>query len=67
MCEVERPKRVRSPSDVLRLLIGGALVLVGVILATVADRTVGGVQADLVDAVSRLPTSSSKSSSVSPR
>ncbi len=40
----------------LRLLVGGALVLVGVILATVADRTVGGVQADLVEAVSRLPT-----------
>ena len=54
--EVERPKRVRSPSDVLRLLVGAALVLLGVILATVADRTVGGAQADLVEAVSRLPS-----------
>ena len=52
---LERPRRVRSPSDVLRLLIGGALVALGLILATVADRTVGGAQADLVDAVSRLP------------
>ncbi len=53
---LERPRRVRSPSDLLRLLIGGALVALGLVLATVADRTVGGAQADLVDAVSRLPS-----------
>jgi glycosyltransferase 2 family protein len=52
-----RPRRVRSPSDVLRLLVGAVLVALGLILATVADRTVGGAQADLVDALSRLPSS----------
>ena len=41
----------------MRLLIGGALVALGLGLATVADHTVGGAQADLVDAVSRLPSS----------
>jgi undecaprenyl-diphosphatase len=53
---VERPRRVRSPSDVLRLLVGGVLVVLGLVLATVAEHTVGGAQADLVDAVSRLPS-----------
>jgi hypothetical protein len=57
---------VRSPSDVLRLLVGGALVLVGVILATVADRTVGGVQADL-SRPCQPRRGWSKSSSASPR
>jgi undecaprenyl-diphosphatase len=54
--EVQRPQRVRSASDALRLIAGLALVVVGVILATVADRTVGGAQADLIEAISRIPS-----------
>jgi uncharacterized membrane protein YbhN (UPF0104 family) len=40
---------------VLRLLIGTALVALGLILATAAEHTVGGAQADVVDALARLP------------
>ena len=54
--DIERPQRVRAASDVLRLLVGLGLVVVGVLLATVADRTVGGAQADLIEAVSRVPS-----------
>jgi undecaprenyl-diphosphatase len=54
--EFARPTRIRSASDVIRLLIGLALVLVGLVLATVADHTVGGAQADVVEAVSELPS-----------
>ncbi|HEX5097160.1 MAG TPA: lysylphosphatidylglycerol synthase transmembrane domain-containing protein [Acidimicrobiia bacterium] len=54
--DIERPQRVRAASDVLRLLVGLGFVVVGVLLATVADRTVGGAQADLIEAVSRIPS-----------
>src|ERR1044071_1918231 len=54
--DIQRPQRVRAASDVLRLLVGLGFVVVGVLLATVADRTVGGAQADLIEAVSRVPS-----------
>ena len=54
--QISRARRVRSPSDVVRLLIGALLVAVGLVLATIADNTVGGAQADLVEAVAELPS-----------
>ena len=56
LVSIARPKRVRSASDVIRLLIGTGLVALGIVLATVADDTVGGAQADLIDEVGRIPS-----------
>jgi glycosyltransferase 2 family protein len=53
---IARPKRVRSASDVIRLLIGTGLVMLGIVLATIADDTVGGAQADLIDEIGRIPS-----------
>src|SRR5262245_53169176 len=55
--QIQRPRRVHSPTDTLRLLIGLALVALGIALAKVADRTVGGAQEDLVEVANRLPNS----------
>jgi uncharacterized membrane protein YbhN (UPF0104 family) len=53
---VLRPRhRQRAPSDVLRLLLGLALLAAGLLAATVARNTVGGVEADIVEAYDRIP------------
>jgi undecaprenyl-diphosphatase len=48
-------RRPFSPGDVLRLLIGLAMVLVGSVVAEVAQGTVEGIEGDLLSAFSRLP------------
>jgi uncharacterized membrane protein YbhN (UPF0104 family) len=53
---VLRPRgRERSPADVLRLLLGLALLGAGLLAATVARNTVGGVEADIVEAYDHVP------------
>lgn len=50
------PSRRRfSAGDGLRLVIGIVLLGVGVVLATVAEKTIGGAEADVVEAFSQLP------------
>ena len=41
--------RERSPADVLRLLLGLALLGLGLLATTVARNTVGGIEADIVE------------------
>ncbi len=48
-------RRVRSQADVVRLIIGLALVGVGVLVATWLRNTIGGAEADLVDVYERVP------------
>jgi glycosyltransferase 2 family protein len=51
-----RPRhRQRAPGDVLRLLLGLALLAAGLLAATVARNTVGGAEADIVEAYDRIP------------
>ncbi|HEY7073076.1 MAG TPA: hypothetical protein VH479_23315, partial [Acidimicrobiales bacterium] len=53
---VLRPRgRERSPADVLRLLLGLALLGLGLLAATVARNTVGGIEADIVEGYDRVP------------
>ncbi|HKE76098.1 MAG TPA: lysylphosphatidylglycerol synthase transmembrane domain-containing protein [Acidimicrobiales bacterium] len=53
---VLRPRRrQRAPGDVLRLLLGLVLLVVGLFGATLARNTVGGVEADIVEAYERIP------------
>lgn len=44
-----------APGDLLRLLIGTAFVLVGLLAGRVAGSTISGVENDLVDAIDRIP------------
>lgn len=48
-------RRVRSQADVVRLLVGLALVGVGVAVAAWARNTIGGAERDLVDVYQRVP------------
>jgi len=48
-------RRVRAAGDVLRLLVGLALVGVGVSVAVYARNTVGGIERDLTGGFARLP------------
>ena len=51
-----RPRhRQRAPGDVLRLLLGLVLLAAGLFGATVARNTVGGVEADIVEAYEHIP------------
>ena len=50
-----RPGGERSPADVLRLLLGLVLLGAGLLAATVARNTVGGAEADIVEAYDRIP------------
>jgi glycosyltransferase 2 family protein len=48
-------RRVRSQADVVRLIVGLALVGVGVLVATWLRNTIGGAEEDLVDVYERVP------------
>jgi uncharacterized membrane protein YbhN (UPF0104 family) len=48
-------RRVRSQADVVRLIVGLALVGVGVLVATWLRNTLGGAEEDLVDVYERVP------------
>ncbi|HET6954694.1 MAG TPA: lysylphosphatidylglycerol synthase transmembrane domain-containing protein [Acidimicrobiales bacterium] len=51
-----RPQpRERAPGDVLRLLVGLALLGAGLLAATMARNTVVGAEADIVEAYERIP------------
>jgi undecaprenyl-diphosphatase len=51
-----RPRRrERAPADVLRLLLGLALLAFGLLAASVARNTVVGAEADIVEAYDRIP------------
>ena len=53
---VLRPRgRERAPADVLRLLLGLALLGVSLLATTVARNTVGGIEADIVEAYDHVP------------
>jgi hypothetical protein len=53
---VLRPRgRERSPADVLRLLLGLALLGFGLLATTVARNTVGGIEADIVEGYDHVP------------
>ena len=47
--------RERSPADVLRLLLGLALLGLGLLATTVARNTVGGIEADIVEGYDHVP------------
>jgi glycosyltransferase 2 family protein len=49
------PRRILSPTDVVRLLIGLVMVVGGGILAQLAQGTIEGIEADLLSAFARLP------------
>jgi uncharacterized membrane protein YbhN (UPF0104 family)/tRNA A-37 threonylcarbamoyl transferase component Bud32 len=56
--EVFSPPRARRPfaaSDLLRLVVGIALVLVGIVVARALQSTVEGIEADLAEVLARLP------------
>jgi glycosyltransferase 2 family protein len=53
--EVYPRRRVRSQADVVRLIVGLALVGVGVLVATWLRNTIGGAEEDLVDVYERVP------------
>ena len=53
--ELHARTRERSPADVLRLLLGLVLLGAGMLAATVARNTVGGLEADIVEAYDRIP------------
>jgi glycosyltransferase 2 family protein len=48
-------RRVRSQADVVRLIVGLALIVVGVLVATWLRNTLGGAEEDLVDVYERVP------------
>ncbi len=48
-------RRVRSQSDVVRLIVALALIGVGVLVATWLRNTIGGAEEDLVDVYERVP------------
>ena len=56
--EIDEPpaeKHVRTPSDVLRLIVGVLLVLLGLLFATGASNTLVGFERDLINAFDTLP------------
>ena len=56
--EIDEPpadRHVRSPSDVLRLIVGVLLVLIGLLFAAGASNTLVGFERDLIDAFDTLP------------
>ena len=56
--EIEEPpadRHVRTPSDVLRLIAGVLLVLIGLLFATGASNTLVGFEHDLINAFDTLP------------
>jgi glycosyltransferase 2 family protein len=56
--EIDEPpaeKHVRTPSDVLSLIIGVLLVLLGLLVATGASNTLVGFERDLISAFDALP------------
>ena len=56
--EIDEPpadKHVRTPSDVLRLIVGVLLVLLGLLFATGASNTLVGFERDLISAFDALP------------
>jgi uncharacterized protein (TIRG00374 family) len=48
-------KHVRTPSDVLRLIVGVLLILIGLLVATGASNTLLGFEIDLIRAFDALP------------
>jgi glycosyltransferase 2 family protein len=48
-------QRVRSQADVVRLIVGLALIVVGVLVATWLRNTIGGAEEDLVGVYERVP------------
>ena len=48
-------KHVRTPSDVLHLIVGVLLVLLGLLVATGASNTLVGLERDLIDVFDALP------------
>lgn len=48
-------RRSFAPADVLRFVVGIGLIVVGAIIAEVAQATVAGLEDDLLDAFGRLP------------
>ena len=48
-------KHVRTPSDVLHLIVGVLLVLLGLLVATGASNTLVGLERDLIEAFDALP------------
>ena len=56
--EIDEPpadRHVRTPSDVLRLIVGVLLVLLGLLFATGASNTLVGFERDLINAFDALP------------
>ena len=56
--EIDEPpadEHVRTPSDVLRLIVGVLLVLLGLLFATGASNTLVGFERDLISAFDTLP------------
>ena len=53
-------KHVRTPSDVLHLIVGVLLVLLGLLVATGASNTLVGLERDLIDAFDALPETLAK-------
>ena len=56
--EVDEPpaeRHLRTPSDVLRLIVGVLLILLGLLLATGASNTLLGFETDLINAFDTLP------------
>jgi glycosyltransferase 2 family protein len=56
--EIDEPpadKHVRTPSDVLRLIVGVLLVLLGLLIATGASNTLVGLERDLIGIFDALP------------
>ena len=56
--EIDEPpaeRHVRTPSDVLRLIVGVLLVLIGLLFAAGASNTLVGFERDLIDAFDTLP------------
>jgi uncharacterized membrane protein YbhN (UPF0104 family) len=52
---VRHKRRRFSPGDIMRLMVGVVVTLVGLVLTTIGRLTIRGVQADLALALSRLP------------
>jgi len=56
--EIDEPpaeRHVRTPSDVLRLIVGVLLILLGLLFATGASNTLLGFETDLINAFDTLP------------
>jgi len=49
------PRRSFAAGDILRLIAGVLFVGIGLIAASFAERTIAGVEADVIDAIGRIP------------